>query len=569
MSEKKNIDRLFQEKFKDFEATPPEFVWENIEAELKEKKKRRVIPIWFKLGGVAAVLLLGLMLINPFNTEIETDNNPIVNSNGTNSNNANTPNKTTKGTITGKPNINPESFGTTNAVVTSNKSDKNNSGKSGNDVTSNNNSDVNNSFNTTTNNSAFNNNGNAVVSSTTISDNKPTNGNNPTATANKAVNSHQNNTIDYTDDKNQATIAYNGKTDTNNTNKENGGIANKPNKANSESNSKTNSIDGIAENKSNETGIAQNGNDTTTVSKTNTQDEEDDTNNSIINKEIPVEEAVADVVVDTASVVLPENELEQLLQEKLNGENEEKEDVLAEEDAKKKWNVKPQVAPVFYNSLSDGSPINSDLANNSKDYDSNMSFGVGIDYAVTDRISIRSGINTVNLSYSTQGVEFFPSMTEQTSNISARNTASRTANLVVQNEGTAAEFGTAFSQETFRGSMLQEMGYIEVPVEMSYALVNKKFGIDVIGGFSTLFLNDNNVSVVTDQGLSATLGEANNLNSINFSTNIGIGFKYRFLKSFQASFEPTFKYQLNTFSGNSGNFRPYFIGLYSGVSFSF
>lgn len=565
MSEKKNIDRLFQEKFKDFEAAPPEFVWENIEAELKEKKKRRVIPIWFKLGGVAAVLLLGLMLINPFDTEIETENNPIVNSDAADSNNANSPNKTTKGTTIGNPNLNPESFGTTNAVATDNKSGKSSFDKGGNNATPNNNSDVNNSFNTTTDNNAFNNKGNAVVSNATVSDSKPTNGNNSTATATKAANKHQNNTIGYTDDKNQTAIAYNAKTDTNNTNEKNGGIANK-------ANSKTNSIDGIAENKSNKTGIAQNGNDTnntTAISKTSTQDEEDNTNNNIIDKEIPIEEAIADVVVDTASVVLPENELEQLLQEKLNGENEEKEDALAEEDAKKKWNIKPQVAPVFYNSLSDGSPINSDLANNSKDYDSNMSFGVGIDYAVTDRISIRSGINTVNLSYSTQGVEFFPSMTEQTSNISASNTASRTANLVVQNEGTAAEFGTAFSQETFTGSMLQEMGYIEVPVEMSYALVNKKFGIDVIGGFSTLFLNDNNVSVVTDQGLSATLGEANNLNSINFSTNIGIGFEYRFLKSFQASFEPTFKYQLNTFSGNSGNFRPYFIGLYSGVSFSF
>jgi hypothetical protein len=30
-----------------------------------------------------------------------------------------------------------------------------------------------------------------------------------------------------------------------------------------------------------------------------------------------------------------------------------------------------------------------------------------------------------------------------------------------------------------------------------------------------------------------------------------------------------FKYQINTFNQNSGNFKPYFIGLYSGISFSF
>ena len=33
MKEKKNIDRLFQEQLRDFEATPDNQVWLNIEAE--------------------------------------------------------------------------------------------------------------------------------------------------------------------------------------------------------------------------------------------------------------------------------------------------------------------------------------------------------------------------------------------------------------------------------------------------------------------------------------------------------------------------------------------------------
>jgi len=65
------------------------------------------------------------------------------------------------------------------------------------------------------------------------------------------------------------------------------------------------------------------------------------------------------------------------------------------------------------------------------------------------------------------------------------------------------------------------------------------------------------------------VGEAQNLNNIHFSTNLGIGFKYKFFKQFEASFEPTFKYQVNAYSRDAGNFKPYFIGLYTGVSFSF
>ena len=63
MSDKKHIDRLFQERFKDFEATPSDAVWENIEAELnKKKKKRRIIPLWWRYAGIAALLVLLLTI---------------------------------------------------------------------------------------------------------------------------------------------------------------------------------------------------------------------------------------------------------------------------------------------------------------------------------------------------------------------------------------------------------------------------------------------------------------------------------------------------------------------------
>ena len=76
MNERKNIDRLFQEKFKDFEVFPDTSVWKNIEKQITKKKKRRIVPLWFRFGGAAAILLL---LISSgfwfFNT---SDNNQIV-----------------------------------------------------------------------------------------------------------------------------------------------------------------------------------------------------------------------------------------------------------------------------------------------------------------------------------------------------------------------------------------------------------------------------------------------------------------------------------------------------------
>ncbi len=63
MSDKKNIDRLFQEKFENFEAEPNQQVWLNIEAQLKEKD-RKAIPFWMQFSGIAAALILGFFAFN-------------------------------------------------------------------------------------------------------------------------------------------------------------------------------------------------------------------------------------------------------------------------------------------------------------------------------------------------------------------------------------------------------------------------------------------------------------------------------------------------------------------------
>lgn len=75
MSNKKHIDRLFQERFKNFEATPSDTVWNNIRAELDtKKKKRRIIAIWWRYAGIAALLALlitaGALFFNDADTVI-------------------------------------------------------------------------------------------------------------------------------------------------------------------------------------------------------------------------------------------------------------------------------------------------------------------------------------------------------------------------------------------------------------------------------------------------------------------------------------------------------------------
>ncbi|UJH90248.1 hypothetical protein LZ575_15385 [Antarcticibacterium sp. 1MA-6-2] len=76
MEEKKHIDRLFQEKFKDFEAAPREAVWNNISSRLQEKKRKKyAIPLWYRMAGIAAVLALLVNFANDLFKTSRSSNN--------------------------------------------------------------------------------------------------------------------------------------------------------------------------------------------------------------------------------------------------------------------------------------------------------------------------------------------------------------------------------------------------------------------------------------------------------------------------------------------------------------
>lgn len=549
MSDKKNIDRLFQEKFKDFEVTPPEMVWRNIEAELKERKKRRVIPVWYRLSGVAALLIIGLLIGLPLFSDSEE--NPVVfeNTIPVNSTQNNGNNSEAVTSVENSNSILKNGFDSGSMTVKDSGLVPSGTRpadtdhllfKNGNAVTD--------AFTNKNNNKdkakPFTIRKNAVVFDSKKSGNKLKNKFKKDSALIK-INADNNNV--------NVTTSSSGSDSAKNNRIASGNVFRKNNDEFIKREGATKEANVIAQNPDN-----------------NGASEKQNQNRNNLKSSNVTETAIAETILD--STAMPqENELEKLLKEKSLTDEDKNTDLATA--VKNKWSIKPQMAPVFYNSLANGSPIDKEFAGNSKDYNKDLSYGVGVDYALNDKISIRSGINTVNLGYSTNNVEFYADLNAETRNI---NPKARTAAIVVQNEGTAVSMAmTSFDGNsktptpTRSGSMEQTMGYIEVPMEMSYKLVDRKFGINIIGGVSTLFLNKNNVSVLSNEGYSSDIGKAENLNDIHFSTNVGIGFRYRFWKSFQANFEPTFKYQVNTFNTDTGNFKPYFIGLYSGVSFSF
>jgi hypothetical protein len=514
MGDKKHIDRLFQESFKDFEAVPSNAVWENIEAKLNTKKKqRRVIPIWWRYAGAAALLLLLLTIGSVFlNNSDEASTNQVVDIENTSSedikmkhnnslNNASdavpvVSDNNAKNALQNTPNTQPETI--TKDRINSSKAPP------------------------------------TIAKTPTL---KAKNENKPNAVSNNKLNlnkkpiSPHNNTIANSTEGNSSKNLKDrlGKTSQ---------IANHPEIDNTKSD----------------------------IKKENTLRSKEQAKSLLIT-ELPKEEtavAANNKKNDANTNENPEDN-KRSIEEALNSAK----DIIEKEDKlNNRWSIAPNAAPVYFNTLGEGSSIDPQFNSNSKSGEVNMSYGISASYAINKKLSIRSGINKVNLSYNTNDVVIFQSV----------GSSARASTLQSIDSNTAEDVSFLSSENIKDGlesivssnaSINQSLGYIEIPLELQYALSNRKLGINLIGGFSSFFLNNNEIFSEKDNGPRTLLGEANNINKVSYSANFGLGLNYKVSKRFNLNLEPIFKYKLNTFNNTSGNFSPFFIGVYTGLAIKF
>lgn len=508
MKDTKNIDKLFKEGLKNFEASPSPHVWENIQAELnKEKRNRKPIPLWIKYGGVAALLAVFFTVGNLFFNPGEPDPNIITNIDivvpiEDNIERENNLNQVEPHLATEQGNIDKESF-KEKSISHENGIEPENNQK-------------------------------PIVKTTgpLRSDNAQIISHR-TETRNEAVieRNHRNNDID-------AEIAV-SKT-----------ISELP-KDEVEKSDLHSDTEQILEHRKE---ISKTANERFAVTETSTKTGKNPSTTEII-EDTTNKRSILDAIT----------------------ENEEiNESVIKEENQKPghRWNITPNVAPVYYNSFGSGSSIDADFSDNPQKGEVNMSYGLQVSYALNDRLSVRSGVNNVDLSYSTSNIAI--GIAPIAMGLGSVDYGSRDVVVTVFNRNALTDgfpppggFGDVTLKSTDGDArLIQSINYYEVPLELKYSVVNTRLGVNIIGGVSTLFLGNNEISVTSDN-FSSVLGEANNLSDVSFSTNIGLGLDYKLSRRFVFNIEPMFKYQLNPYTDPSVNFKPYYLGVYSGLSFRF
>jgi hypothetical protein len=125
----------------------------------------------------------------------------------------------------------------------------------------------------------------------------------------------------------------------------------------------------------------------------------------------------------------------------------------------------------------------------------------------------------------------------------------------------------SLDQQPTTSTLKQLLDYIEIPLVVRYALMDKKTLITLSGGLSTNFLIDNS-AYLTENGKQVGAGSTDGLSPVTYSSSVGLGVELPIGKSFRFSLEPRFKYFLSPVNSNGyGSFHPYSFGVFGGISF--
>ena len=185
-------------------------------------------------------------------------------------------------------------------------------------------------------------------------------------------------------------------------------------------------------------------------------------------------------------------------------------------------------------------------------------YGFNVVFRATNRISIQTGIFSKELRFLTEDLflsEFIPDVNPTN---------------IIYNPGVEVRFSnTPEIGGSESASLAQTIVYLEMPFELKYRMFGSlKFNTNIIGGFSFLYLNKNEIRAKTDI-FSRSIGRASNVLTTSTTLNIGLDVEYHLSKRLVFNSAVIYKKHYNTYKDYNNEYSPYTFGMHVGIGYKF
>jgi hypothetical protein len=271
--------------------------------------------------------------------------------------------------------------------------------------------------------------------------------------------------------------------------------------------------------------------------------------------------------------------------------------LLVQDKEKGKWSVGAQVSPAYNVSHSShAQTYASNMISSSSSNPVDLGGGVSVQFKKGKRWSLQSGVYYSGLGQSS-GSSTFSNRNLAASSDFATNVGKEYFNAPVNIDASSSKMlmnstagviefsnvpsgmvlGTNLEDKTLASNtvvvsdarFIQNFEYIEVPLYLRYIVLDSKFDVEMVGGFSSNILVGNDTYMESAVGRSL-VGSTKDMETMNYSGTLGVGFKYGISRHLSLNVEPRVKYFLNSLNSNSSvTYKPYTIGVFTGLSYEF
>jgi len=253
-----------------------------------------------------------------------------------------------------------------------------------------------------------------------------------------------------------------------------------------------------------------------------------------------------------------------------------------------RWSIKAELAPVFNNQTQNNRQGSSLMYANSQSYkpqetttENSFSGGMVAGYKVSKRLIIKSGFAYNNIRQTTRNVDFMGAnpIYNVATNATLASTPSGFVNLArigggdMQSDPISGNSGylvsSSYNKSSATNDLKQDIKYIEIPLQATYKLIDKKIAIGLTGGISTNILVGNK-AILSENGENISTGETSNMRNVVYSGSIGFEVGYEITNRITLTVEPRLRHFVNSISSSkSVNYKPSQMAIVTGLTYSF
>ena len=258
-----------------------------------------------------------------------------------------------------------------------------------------------------------------------------------------------------------------------------------------------------------------------------------------------------------------------------------------------RWQLGASVSPLYnYRDAASTDAAFNTLVNDVESARITYAGGVHVSYRGTDRLTVESGLFYTQMGVNIGGTGFWGGLsrnsleyTDATEGVAA---ISNSMGRVVGEDKALYLAGGESGVDAVNGGLdggfemvnagedvlvtdqyIQSFNYLEIPLNIRYSIIERTVRVQLVGGVSTNLLVNNSIVIRTAEGRSV-IGGSEDLRTMNYSGNAGVGVVYDLFDRFSLRVEPRFRYFLHSVNSSSlPSTRPYTFGVYTGINYLF